>query len=280
MAYLYRKYDNYVVPADTQLFYQFGYYWFAQVREGDYIVKVALTDQSMNYFDYTPAYHEHSLFWTNSNTVSLFGSDNYTVNVNLYPFEDLLTGPGNISGFVAYQGSENQVLNNLSGIEVFLLNEEYSPLSIEYTDDNGQFNFTDLPLGTYLLYAEETGYFTEAVTIELSEGNNAVTGIHLVIYEEALGVKQQEYHKISIGPAYPNPVDDLLWLDLKSPENNIIIIEVYSLMGQKMLEKSLTLTADQALTTNINTENIVSGTYLLTVSIPGKSLLSIQKFIK
>ena len=34
IAYLYRIYNNDIIPVDTNYFYEFGYYWFAQVREG------------------------------------------------------------------------------------------------------------------------------------------------------------------------------------------------------------------------------------------------------
>ncbi len=63
VAYLYRKYNDAVVPVDTNYFYEFGYYWFSDVREGNHIVKVGLTENSEHFASFAPSYYPDHLYW-------------------------------------------------------------------------------------------------------------------------------------------------------------------------------------------------------------------------
>jgi len=279
LVYLYRKYYNTLIPVDTQSFYTFGYYWFSQVRAGNYIVRVRLTGNSMHYGDYVPAYHENIIFWSDAANIELQDSSLYFSEVRLQPLQNISTGTASLSGYVTYSGSSSPLMTGLDGIEVFLLNPDFVPVDFTITDQEGEFSFDALPSGIYVLYSEATGLFTYPKTIEIDESGSSINNIQLQLYQEALGTINPEASSLIVGQIFPNPVSDWLSLDISLNNKSEIIFEVFNITGQKVLEKTeFPIEGDGCYT--IKTSELPSGLYILTISLPAENIFQIQKFIK
>lgn len=277
-AYLYRKYGNLIVPVDTNTFYQYGYYWFTDVREGKYIVKAGLTENSQNYENFVTSYHLNTINWTQASEIILYDSNTFDISVDLRPVQTLGQGPGNISGSIIINGSNLKAEIAVTDVLVLLLNENLEPLSFFHSDLNDQFIFENIPLGNYFLYAEATGLFTVPVTVNLNESNPSVE-IELELFEEAVGIPERPVVTFEIGNIYPNPVKADIFIDLFARAEMVLNTSVYSISGQKMKEiKNLINPGKQ--TIEINIPDFPRGMYLLIISDNSTHEVQIRKFVK
>jgi len=279
LVYLYRKYYNTLIPVDTQSFYTYGYYWFSQVRAGNYIVRVRLTGNSLHYEDYVPAYHENTILWPNAETIALQDSNLYFSEVRLQPLLDIPAGTASLSGYVVYSGSSNPLMTGLDGIEVFLLGPDFIPIDFSITDQGGEFSFDGLPPGIYVLYSEATGLFTYPTTLEIDEPGSSINNIQLQLFQEVVGTINPKPSPLTVGQIFPNPVNDWLSLDISLNKKSEINISIYSTTGQKIYEKTEFLNEGDGCYT-IQSQEIPSGLYILTISLPADNMIRVRKFIK
>ena len=56
IVYLYRVYQGQLFFFGSKTFYENGYYWFTDLLQGDYMLKISLTRESNNYLNYIPTY--------------------------------------------------------------------------------------------------------------------------------------------------------------------------------------------------------------------------------
>jgi len=278
MAFLYRKYDNSLIPVDTNIFYYYGYYWFSQVREGDYIVKTGLTENSLNYNNYVTSYHENALRWDKANTLQLYDT-NYFVNVDLIELFGIDQGPGSISGFLTV--SDKDFLNPLlvSEIEILLFDNSNNPLTFTITDESGNFAFENIPLGSYKLYAEATGFISFEVSVYLDENNQFVTNINLELYEQTVGTEEYFVRETAIGNIYPNPVREKFSVDIQLDDNADLMIDIFNISGQKIKGQKINLNKGSHIL-SFNSEILPHGVYLLSIISGDRKIIETRKFVK
>jgi len=278
MAFLYRKYDNSLIPIDTNIFYDYGYYWFSQVREGDYIVKTGLTENSLNHNNYVTSYHENALYWDKANTLYLYDT-NYLVNVDLIELLGIDQGPGSISGFVTV--SDKDFLNPLlvSEIEILLFDNDYNPLTFTITDESGNFAFENIPLGSYKLYAEATGFISFEVSVYLDENNQSVSNINLELYEQTVGIEEYFESVTAVGNIYPNPVREKFSVDIQLDDNADLLINIFNINGQKVKEQQLNLNKGSH-TLSFNGDVLPHGVYLVLITSGDRKIIETRKFVK
>ena len=181
IAYLYRKYDNLVVPVDTNYFYEYGYYWFSDVREGNHIVKVALTESSQNFTGFAPAYHLQQLYWQQADIIAVQDSNDYA-NIYLPELTGSQTGIGLINGNVVDLNNPS-LSDYVDGQPVFLYSESGEMLSYELTNIMGSFTFGNLALGTYELAIHDwrQEILPLRVMITLDQSNPVYNNVLLMI---------------------------------------------------------------------------------------------------
>lgn len=278
IAYIYRKYPDVIVPVDTNLFYQYGYYWFADVLEGDYIVKVGLTENSYHYNDYLTAYFETALSWKDANVLDLYDT-NYYVNINLEEIDGIGSGPGGISGSLSVDGS--CPLSSMISLQlIILLNENNIPLTFTTTNNNGEFEFNNLPFGNYKIYPELTGLSTTIESVSLNDGTVQIDGLNLELScDISIGITDNYIEAIFAGEVYPNPVQENLHLEINVPFSQSILICIFDIQGKKVKEYLYQLNPGEQ-NISLNSGGLPEGFYLL--SITSEEILKpiIRKFIK
>jgi len=278
IAFLYRKYDNSLIPVDTNIFYNYGYYWFLQVREGDYIVKTGLTENSLNYNSYATAYYENALHWDKANTLHLYDT-NYFVNVDLIELYGIDQGPGSISGFLAI--SDKDFLNSslVSDIEILLFDSNNNPLTFTITDESGNFFFENIPLGSYKLYAEATGFISFEVSVYLDENNQSVTNINLELYEQTVGTEEYFERETAIGNIYPNPVREKFNVDIQLEDNAVLMIDIFNISGQKVKGQKINLNKGSHIL-SFDSDVLPHGVYLISIISGDRKIIETRKFVK
>lgn len=82
------------------------------------------------------------------------------------------SGDANLSGLVFYK-DENGVQVPIPDANVFIVEENWWDFYSATSDENGNYSFTGIPSGTYLLWGEADGYeLPEDININLADGDN------------------------------------------------------------------------------------------------------------
>ncbi len=279
IAYLYRRYNDAIVPADTNLFYEFGYYWFPGTREGDYIIKVGLTENSAHYPDYLQSYYENSLYWDEAEVFQLADTGNYYTNVHLRELEGTGSGSGMLSGTVNIEEGCSPSFS-VEGVVVMLLGENGNLLSFTLTDENGYFSFPNLAAATYKLYAEETGLFTMANIITLDENNMVISGIELLLNcEGTVGIDNLTYNNIFVSDIFPNPVKDDISINIELDKPLTVATKVFDITGRMITGQTFSLRSGKN-KINLRANNLPKGIYVLSLNFPKTGAVILKKFVK
>jgi len=168
LAYLYEidSVDQ-PVPIDTAKIDEFGYYYFYQIREADYIIKSRLAANSVEYGNFIPTYYGDDHIWNNAGVLHVNG-ENWTYHINLITSDGLNNGTGNIQGQILYD--TNTITTDYTpanDIEIILLNGSNTCLTCKLSDLDGQFDFNNIAFGTYQIYPDVTGIKSDPMYIPL-----------------------------------------------------------------------------------------------------------------
>ncbi len=279
LAYLYRRYDDKLVPADTTMFHQYGFYYFTNVREGDYLVRIELMESAEHYGQFLPGYHLHSHTWTAAHSVQLQEENIYTMNVHLDPLEGLLPGPGSISGHIEFTGSDIVAGEQKSGVEIMIMDQNMEPLSYQKTDTYGTFSFPDIALGTYYLHAEAAGFYTVTEMVVLDEENTLANNVQLKLHEQLLSVEKQNTGEFLLGNVYPNPAGEMISMSLTSAFKDQLRITVRDISGTKHFDQLFrAIPGEQVI--RVNVSGFPHGFYLVRIDSERNQTAVIKKFIK
>ncbi len=268
--------QNLVNYATTQID-EYGYYQFDEVPLENciYFVQAELTDASAYYEDYVPTYHYSALNWENAYPVFPFPS---FMSYDVYMIADSnITNSANasIEGVV----NSNESRGFMSDVEILLLSENGNPITYLRTDENGSFNFSDLPYGTYIVYTEIVGIETTPAHITLTEENpNASINIVVANGEALLGVDNQSALIESIGDISPNPVSQNASVSISLKEATTIKIEIINQLGQIVVSESKNMNVGNNLL-DLQTSRLNEGLYILNIT-PSDGISSYKKFIK
>jgi PKD repeat protein len=278
-VFVYRHQNNVIQSIDTSLFTNLGYYYFLNVLPGDYVIKVKLTPGSTNVSGFFPAYFGNNLTWQDCSMLALADSCHYNADIHLIQMGETLTGAGNISGSVIHHTEKFYAAGPAAETEILLFDVEGNPVKYCFSDESGGFEFSSLPIGTYVLQAESTGLFSEPVTVTLTEGSPSANGLELNLFNtDITGIAQPNNDDLQIMIS-PNPVKDILNLTIKSKCNQSVRIAIFGASGTKISENFGSLKAGDNIFT-LPSGNLPEGLYLLRVTSDDRSLNKTLKFIK
>lgn len=280
-AILYRLINEWVVPYDTLVFHELGYYWFSKIPEGKYLVKSLLLPGSSHFYTHAPTYYGNQLTWQSAVSISL-DRDIYNADVQLIGFQSLADGPGTINGnlsLVTDDASDMEVSGY--NIQILLLDHATQPLLVQYTDQNGYFGFSHLGWGTYYILAEQTGMFSQPVEVILSEVSPAGT-VQLSLFENnvfGLDDHMEVRPCISIRNVFPNPMTENLHAVLQANHVLTGILQFIDLKGNLVYQKRhYFMRGEQYIT--LHFPSINHGLYLLIIRDDNGKLIDYEKVIK
>lgn len=254
-AYLYKVEDDEFIPVDTTEFDQYGFYDFPQLIEGSYKVKTFPSTNSVNAGDFFPTYFGDAILWTKSKTIELYATG-WEYDINMVASYEYETGNGVIDGVVTLDGTDNPPLQNT---EVILFNEEDNNLTYLKSDDEGYFEFIELPFGTYKVMAEVPGLFTYPITIELNADNPFIENLNILVYQEEMPFSINDNIQTSLSglsDPYPNPAKDHTQFEFSLKQNAIVHVFILNNNGQVVQKQS---------------GSYMSGNHNIKLNIPGLS---------
>ncbi len=257
-----------------------GYYEFQNVQPGTYLVKAALTPNSVAYNDFMPTYYVNTLWWDYATDVVVY-YNSVMVDINLIAGSNP-GGPGFIGGNVS-QGA-NKLLgpgDAIPDVEILLLSMNDDPHLYTYSDVSGDYGFSNLAYGTYKVWAEVMGKVTDPAIVTIDANNPNITDINLIV--NSTNVTASVDDNISafvenISDIYPNPVDDIMNVEISFKLPTELHLEVFNQIGQMVYSKTVEESTGQQII-KINTSDLDGGVYSLRITTEDNAQI-MRKFVK
>ena len=275
-----------------------GFFRLNRVTEGNYVLYAVPDTLRTN--DAVPGYYADKLRWQNAWNFHL-DANTYDVDIMLPSVDYVLPeGEGSVSGYFVLpdtrlfakdiycnswfgeQGTLTFCDGGLSNITVLLYNSTGSKL-LDYalTDENGNFYFSHLPYGSYLIDAEKAGYETTVSSlITLSPDHPDETGVVIELNgNKKIGIRRTETplpgNKSAV---WPNPAGDYIFIPVSEQVNGMVTVEIYNLMGWLIQKQVITKEQNGQPYIKLNIAKLNPG--LCFVRITGKGAASSYTFIK
>jgi len=281
IAILFRQGENLgLIPVDTNVFHEYGYYWFSDMMEMKYVMKISLTPGSEHYQEFIPSYFPGSILWEQAEALSL-NEDMFEENTHLIAVNGVEAGIGRIRGrIITGQNQQNEIYRSFYDTPVILTNENETPLKWTSTDEYGQFEFDNIALGTYYLYADKTGIYSFPEMVVLNEEYPVNDTVYIKMYDVfPLGINDPGQDLVSIPALYPNPVSDQLNLLVTTDRARMMQLNILNMTGQIIYSEKQPVAKGRN-TINIPATDMPAGIYLITVKWQGQPQPISKKFIK
>jgi 5-hydroxyisourate hydrolase-like protein (transthyretin family) len=264
---------------DQKLIDSGGKYHFTGVPSGKYYIYAMLTPGSDEFFAYMPTYYPSSLSWQGAAIVTT-GETNAWFPIRLITSKSGSQGNGTITGTINWNGKSKEDGSPAANIEVVLYDNNGSPVAFSFTNNDGIFEFSNLPYGEYTVQAEMPGKAAQLIEVALSETNSTIN-IDFRVDESAvylLGIDNQNKTRILIGNPYPNPVIDILTLELNIPVPGTATVEVIDMQG-RVIHRELTGLLQGHNQIHLQTGNFKKGVYQLRIKTDGQKPVQ-RRFVR
>jgi hypothetical protein len=261
----------------------FASYDFGDVAAGDYLVKVALSQDSPEYDNHLPTYYGDVLWWDEASTITVPYNGWWGFHVTLIE-GDNPGGPGFIGGLVSeganfHSGDieERGEGDPIEGVSIILLDENEEPVTHTYTNSEGHYEFPSLAWGTYKVVIEMIGFEQEYYWVTLSPDNPSEEGINFEVNESGISSEISILRNDGEVLIFPNPANTIvnLQLDAKAIAEGQLMVTDFT--GRMLQIQAI----DIALGTQqfeIDVQHYPAGLYLLTLQV-GNDVIA-KKFVK
>ncbi len=250
-------FNNSVVIATTSIDSNGGYSFY-NVASGSYLVLATPSASVLSSFAAT--YYGDVIFWSTATTLTV-NSNQTGININLVAIP-ATPGTGSISGNVG-TGSKSSVEN----LKVYLTddNNNNALVSSTLTDVSGDYNFANIADGTFKIWVEISGKTATPITVTLSNGSSNSSNNDFIVNSNTIVPKPTSITNNNIDgeiKLYPNPVTDVLNIEMNIEQTSVYDFNIYSISGQLIYTQQSTVNAGISLI-RINTNNLPQGTYII-----------------
>lgn len=260
--------NNILTPFDTTYFDTLGYYYFYQVPEGNYCVKVQPDVKSVYYNQMIPTYYGNTSIWKEAKHIELT-YNNTEYDVHLIESMGIEAGIGSIEGVVTFTNADKPE-NDLAteGIPVYLLDAYDNPMQCTYTNEEGHFDFGNIAMGTYWVYPEVTGYDSEKLQIILTQNQSEVTDLEAIVHADQAHLitsEDIENNDHFLGNPFPNPAADFINIEFFTKSSGEAQIDVIDMAGRLISTENLNLSHGMNVK-QIQTSTLRRGIYFIRFS--------------
>ncbi|MEI6900693.1 MAG: carboxypeptidase regulatory-like domain-containing protein [Bacteroidota bacterium] len=250
---------------------------FYGVPTGNYMLMAELLESSNYYGDYLPTFYVASIYWTGA-TIIQQGDSTNQYDIHLVAVQGYAPGTGNITGNIQ-QGTISPAGIPIPNMEVLLLDQNNQPLAYTKTDVNGNFSFSNIAFGTYIVYPQKLDVNTTPSTVTLTSGNPNANLIFFMsngtIY---MGIGH--HHTPVVGMdvnIYPNPVMEKGTILLTSSADTELGLTIYEMTGKTVSSSMIRVNKGEN-QIDLPSAGLATGVYYLKViSSDGSSVA--RKFI-
>lgn len=236
-------------------------YSFSNVAPGVYRTKAAQTGASQ----LMPTYHQTSLYWSQAQQITHAGGTTSGKDIYLAAGNPG-SGPGFVGGNIA-QGANKGTTGGIPNMLVFLRDGANAVVAATYTDANGDYSFSNLPLGAYNVYPEAINYATTPSTALTLTGGQA--SVNAVDFERSLSNMTIQPKSLSVGKVagsdlfaiYPNPSNGVININWKNGAQGEADITVTDMSGRTVLRTQASMNQ----TRQLNATHLQQGIYFVKI---------------
>ena len=269
--------DSIIILSDSG---SISYFSFNNVAIDTYYVKAALSATDPDYASFMPTYYQGVLTWGTATPVVISA-----INPSSSAYVDFIAGvntggPGFVGGYISQgaglviggSGNNNakQLGDPLSGVQVNLLTSNNAAVAYTYTDALGHYQFPNLALGSYKIYAEELNKVPGPLDFTLTANNPTDSSANISINSHsATGI--DNVSGLQISQVYPNPVVSTAQLQIVCAQNVDGNLKLVDVLGRTTLQQNIKLVTGQN-TYELNLEQLCAGVYQLVVQAGGNQI--------
>jgi len=234
----------------------FGNFTFDHLIPAEYLL-YAVPDTSAQKTHY-PGYYVDAGRWHECYPLDLH-ADIYDVDIHLPSLDyQLPEGEGKISGrFIEpttfFQNrdifcqpwfeeslADNFCVAGPSNITILLYNSTHEKvLAYTLTDANGNFYFSGLPMGSFVVDAEKAGYTTQpSAVFTLTSDRPVVTDVSLSVEQKSISIQLPDHpHTSGSNPVvFPNPAGHEVHISLNSTDVGVYHVVISNVYGSMLIE--------------------------------------------
>lgn len=216
-------------------------YEFANEPAGLYRTKAHVINAPTTGTTFVPTYYDSSLYWNTASIINHYGASTKGINIHMQTGA-AVSGPGFIGGDVSL-GANRGTSAGVPGLLIFLRDANDKLVSSTYTDANGIYSFSNLPIGTYSVYPENGGFTTTAYTVMLTSVNASKNAINFGYDEndKTIAPKANSVQELNASHAfniYPNPTSGYVYIETKEMARDIDI-SVCDVTGRNVYSQTL-----------------------------------------
>jgi PKD repeat protein len=254
-----------------------GYYWFGGVLPGHYYIQASLLPSSQYYGQYVPTYYVSAVNWGDAVLIEL-GQPNNPYNIHMHHASNYSSGNGNITGTINQSGKFTPSGTPAANVEVLLMDVSGNILAFTMTNSSGEFNFTNMAMGTYKVYPEMILKTTTPTTVTLDATHAGANVVFTIQGSNISGIHDLAYQPdFTISNIYPNPVSDMINFTIHAQHVTGITVAIYSITGELVVETPFSLhTGANKIT--IPASDLRNGLYYIKVEKQDGSVLA-KKFV-
>lgn len=245
-----------------------GNFMFENILQGEYII-YAIPEQSYDSFyypKYLPTYSGSCYRWENALPV-VISSDTTNYTLKLLSFQQPYYGHGTIKGNINYESVSDQDIP----LNIILLDANKTPMDFTSVSANeNEFEFDYLPAGTYYIYPEKTGVYSNYHEIEVENDTQEFSFIEFNIKDDKIELIEKEITKDN--PVIIRDFNNYLLVNVENYNGGTIVCELIDVSG-KFIHRKTEFTSEF----KINTTNIMGGLYFLRIKSFDNKLLKISK---
>lgn len=228
-----------------------GQFRFNRLFQGEYLFYAPA--DTIELPGYLPTYYAEKHRWQDAFAYYVEGNT-FEIDLRLSTIEEgLPEGNGSIIGHFAYPGfaqngfetfcipwfgpgEDEFCQDGLSNVSILLFSLSRQVIyGHVLTDERGNFQFSNLPYGTYVLEAEIAGYTSASSNaLLISPGQESIRGIELHVEPErkiSISIPEDYSEPVSLS-IYPNPADEILFLSANEfSDDEQLQVYIYDVHG-------------------------------------------------
>lgn len=226
-----------------------GHYSLSNLKSGKYYLLFAA-------HGYVPEFYNNAYRWEDADVVEVNGTVN-GINAEL---KEMPSKPGNgiIAGIIkALDGKF------ISGVLITIKNSAGDAVSSAITDDNGNYQVSELADGNYTVQASKVDYESKAADVSVSGSNTAQ--VNLNMKQTVTSVKNGGKTiptEIKLVGNYPNPFNPSTTISFTLPSQEFTSLKVYNMLGQEVAALVNEKLDAGVYKINFNAAQLSSGVYL------------------
>ena len=231
---------------------------------GIYRLKAAVLPGASGYTLLAPTYHYNTTYWANATLVNHTGGVSSGIGINMKAGSSA-NGPGFVAGNVTL-GAGKGTATGVPNLLIILRNASNQLVKSTFTNANGDYSFSNVPLGTYTIYPENMPQITTpSAAFTISATNTTFNGVDFTknskkIVPNSLGIAKADLvHAFSV---YPNPTKDFITIHALGNGIYVNTIQLVDMKGSVLLTEVNSSASDF----NLSLSAIPTGVYYLKIT--------------